>query len=119
MQLGALILKPSYSRLPSYQGCDLAGASGIFPCSECGTSIAVSFGSLLRRENVIDKAAQPRLFQLFEIPAVGKSHDGGWPVFDKVTCAGCEKSFFVYVGVNETSNSVYAFTLQGVVEEAA
>ena len=116
METGSVILKPSYSRPPNWQGCDLTEALADFSCSRCGSSIEVRFGRFLRRERSIDKQEEAALEALFEIPIVGKSHDGGWPRFDLIACGECDATFAVYVGVNETSNSVYAFTLQGIVE---
>src|SRR5690606_30995310 len=106
----------SYSRPPNWQGYDLSEALADFSCSRCGNGIGVRFSRFLRRGHLVDKQQEAALEAIFDISMVGKSHDGGWPRFDLVACAKCGAEFAVYVGAKETSNSVYAFTLQGVVE---
>ena len=111
MSFGTVILKPSLTRLPNYTGCNLENKKLVFSCSSCGTSVNHIFDN-----SEFSKTETSQLVKIFNIPLVGKSHDGGWPNFQKSECQNCSKKYAVYIGVNETSNSVYTLTLQGAVE---
>jgi len=116
VKFGEIILNPSWTRPYTYQGHDLSDGTGVFGCVNCQEKIVVPFSNLLENKKSIDEETENTLCKLFDVPIVGKSHDGGWPRFENVVCASCGQGYVAYIGVNETSNSVYGVTLQGVIQ---
>ncbi|MGK3945700.1 hypothetical protein ABK046_46070, partial [Streptomyces caeruleatus] len=70
----------------------------------------------LRWEEEIDAMVLEQVKQHFELNAVGKTPDGGWPSIINTRCPNCETNYFVYAGVDEYYNSLFKVTLQGIVE---
>lgn len=116
LKFGNIILLPSWTRPYTYQGYDLSEASGKFGCSDCVATVVVPFSDLLSNDDSLSDDIEKALCKKFNVPIVGKSHDGGWPKFKKVECTSCGKRYVAYIGVHETSNSVYGITLQGVIQ---
>lgn len=120
--LGRLLLEPSYSRSPAWRGSELDQAECNFACS-CGAAVSVRVADLTRAAWTWEQELGPDLSKAatarFQLNAVGRSHDGGSPALVRQSCAACGARFLVYAGVEETSNSVYSVTLQGVSELAA
>jgi hypothetical protein len=76
----------------------------------------VSFSNILNSEETLTTENIDLAKGFFGISLVGKSHDGGWPEFRKINCTSCNNEYIAYIGVKETSNSVYGITFQGVAQ---
>lgn len=111
------IVSPSYSRECQYKTD--SESDGLFPlkCTGCGGKFQINLNLFIPGSG---QAVEAHLITeakvLFDIPVVGKSHDGGWPEFRVVNCANCSKSFLGYAGAKEVSNSIWHITLQGIAE---
>lgn len=116
VKFGNIILNPSWTRPLTYQGHDLSSGSGVFGCTYCKEKVVVPFSNLLEKKDSVRNETEDALCKVFDVPIVGKSHDGGWPIFKNVVCASCGHRYIAYLGVNETSNSFYGVTLQGVIQ---
>ena len=93
-----------------------------FMCNSCKTSMTIDFerqinNSWVGRSEKLSEKELKELNSFFGIGLAGKSHDGGLPVFDKISCKKCGTEYVIYCGVNETSNSVYAVTGNGIFQK--
>ena len=120
MALGKILITPSFSRPGTYHGPAPEESEGKFGCSRCGADIAFSLAPFAAQGWGVDKALpqdlEKALSEIFDVPTVGKSHDGGWPSYRLVVCSNCGSKYIVYSGVDETSNSIWKITVQGVIE---
>ena len=120
---GRLLVEPSYSRTPTWQGSDLDLAEHRFPCASCKADVSVGIRSLVAAawnwERELGTELSEAAAAFFDLGVVRKSKDGGWPAMVRVSCRACKAAYLVYSGVTETSNSVYAVTVQAVVELSA
>jgi len=93
-----------------------------FACNVCNSSIAIDFDSQInnswagRTENINEEETR-ELRSFYGIGPSGKSHDGGLPIFDRVSCKKCGTDYITYCGVVETSNSAYAVTVNGIIRK--
>jgi len=78
--------------------------------------IQVSLGASISSDATFSSEDLERTKEYFGIGVVGKSQDGGWPVFGRVICKDCGYQYLFYVGVDEPSNSFYKITVQGICE---
>ncbi len=117
---GRSLLEPSYSRLPTWQGSELNLAKTDFACASCNARVPVSISALvagvLDWERQLGGELSVAAGRHFDLGVVRRSKDGGWPAMIRVRCKACDAWYLVYAGVDETSNSVWTVTLQGIVE---
>ena len=116
IEIGAKVLEPSYWRKPHYVGYEPGTAPYSFNCPHCGLPIQVSLCGSIASDVAFSSEDLKRIKEYFEIGVVGKSQDGGWPVFSRVTCKECGQTYLFYVGVDEPTNSFYKITVQGICE---
>lgn len=120
MKIGRSLLSPSYNRLPDFVGDELRNGFYQFACGTCRTKLEIDYYSLCNREDSkfenSSEISIKNLKELYGIGIVGKSQDGGWPVFNIVKCNACKAEFVVYTGVNEVANSFFRVTVQGITE---
>ena len=117
MNISTAHIKPSYTRKPYNDG--VTGEKYSFKCPSCLVSNEIEFGNLLQSawnwKDTFSKLEIIEIEKLFDIGGSGRSHDGGWPAINIVTCKECNEQYLSYVGVNEYSNSAYRLTEQGLV----
>ncbi len=112
------IVKPSYykSNPDIITGGDTAECY-IFNCLICNEKVKLAYKEPIFTSNEdrnITKEECAYLKEFYKIGHVGKSHDGGAPIFGKIYCEKCETSYFTYTGVSEPLNSCYHIYLQGI-----
>jgi hypothetical protein len=121
MKRTKLILAPSYSRDPAFTTGKNASATYSWTCPVCGEEVSIPYEKIIQQYGgkhsspYIEKE-EKTLFKIFDIGYVGKSPDGGWPVFSLATCPSCKTKFSVYSGVREPSNSLFVITMQGIAQ---
>ena len=91
-------------------------------CGNCSRSMKIDLkrqidNSWLGRSELISDRQLATFKQVFGIYISGKSHDGGLPVFDRITCEKCGTEYFTYCGVTEFANSAYSITIQSIFDE--
>lgn len=120
MALGKILIKPSFSKLGTYHGPEPEDSEGKFGCSQCGADVVFNLAPFAAQGWGVDKSLpqelERELSRIFDVPIVGRSHDGGFPSYRLVACPSCGSKYVVYSGVDETSNSVWKITVQGIVE---
>lgn len=120
MKLLEEIKKPSYQSEPDFiTGSMDGGKTYDFDCSRCGVVLKIDFKrqikySLNGKSDRISDAEMTQLKRHYGIGLSEKAHDGGFPVFDKVTCKECGQQYITYSGVREYSNSAYIFSVLGI-----
>lgn len=118
MEIIKNILEPEYDRKPFYQTEEYENDFS-FVCDECGKKI------LLDSKRQIDNSWNGKTDSLtnrdfdflkayYKIGLNNKSADGGFPVFDKLTCSKCDSKYISYCGVQEYSNSAFMVALNGL-----
>ncbi len=112
------IVKPSYSKpYPDIiTGCDTSECY-IFDCLICKEKVKLAYKEQIFTNNEdrnITKEECDYLKEFYNIGYVGKSHDGGAPIFGKIYCEKCKANYFTYTGVSEPLNSCYHIYLQGI-----
>lgn len=118
MEIIKKIIEPGFDRKPFYRTGDYEGHYS-FSCDECGKSIILNSDRQINN-NWIGKtdSLSDRDFDFlkgyYNIGLNNKSVDGGFPVFDKLTCQKCDTKYISYCGVREFSNSAFAITLNGL-----
>ena len=90
-----------------------------FSCRICKSLMTIDFDRQINNSwtGGTEKVEEKELKELklfYGIGLSGKSHDGGLPVFDKVSCEKCRAEYVTYCGVIETSNSAYVVTVNGI-----
>lgn len=93
-----------------------------FKCDHCDSPIRIHFDRQIHslwtgRTEKIDEKEMRELKSFYGIGLSGKSHDGGLPIFDRVTCETCGANYITYSGVIEFSNSAFAVTINGIILE--
>ena len=93
-----------------------------FNCDVCNSAITIDFdrqinNSWTGRTEKMNEEDVKGLRSFYGIGLSGKSHDGGFPIFDRVTCIKCGANFLTYCGVVEGSNSAYAVTVNGIIRK--
>jgi len=120
MNLEIEIKKPSYQSEPDF----VTGKTDEikffrFKCSNCEANVKIDFQRQIRynwtgNTDLISDSERTELKKQYEIGLSEKSHDGGFPVFDKVNCKECGQEYTTYCGVREFSNSAYTIHVQGI-----
>jgi hypothetical protein len=124
LRIGEVLLKPSFSREPQFSSLRPSSPSYSWECVSCGGAVSLGFQRMLA-DGLYDGQSEfgaddwQLLRESCGIGLVGKSHDGGWPWFRRVPCPQCGRSYIVYVGVDEPSNSIYTITVQSVLAVGA
>lgn len=118
MKFGIDIVTPSYTRTPTYDSTNGLGSLYEFDCISCKSRIAIDFKKIIRGEHRwledFDEATQKQISNHFDMNAVGKSPDGGWPVLKVCRCENCISEYLIFAGIQEVSNSIYKITMQGI-----
>jgi hypothetical protein len=118
MKIIKKIIEPSYDRKPFYRTGECEKDFS-FACDECGKSVLIDSKRLINNNwNGKTKSLTKRDFEFlkayYKIGLVNKSADGGFPVFDKLTCSKCDSKYISYCGIIEFSNSAFMVTLNGL-----
>jgi hypothetical protein len=116
------IKRPTTLRNPDFVTGEKETQPYKFNCAICKASIAIDFdrqinNSWTGRTERINEEEVKELRAFYGIGLSGKSHDGGLPIFDKVTCITCGANYIIYCGVIETSNSAYTVTVNGIIRK--
>jgi hypothetical protein len=120
MNLGEEIKHPSYQSEPDFvTGKTDNIKSYAFDCTDCGCQVKIDFQRQIihswdGKTELISQAEETKLKKLYGIGLSQKSHDGGFPVFDKVTCKNCGGEYVTYCGVREFRNSAFLIHVQGI-----
>ncbi len=120
MELGLEIQKPSYQSKPDFvTGKTDKIKAYQFQCANCKTHIEIDFQRQIEynwtgNTDLISDYERTELKKHYGIELSKKSHDGGFPVFDKVNCKNCGQLYVTYCGVTEFSNSAYSIHVQGI-----
>tara|TARA_R110000868_G_scaffold410622_2_gene699274 strand:+ start:293 stop:667 length:375 start_codon:yes stop_codon:yes gene_type:complete len=120
MKLETEIKKPSHQSEPDYiTGKKDELESFEFECTNCGTDIEIDFQRQIKynwngNTDLISESERTELKKYYGIGLSEKSHDGGYPVFDKIICKTCGVEYLTYCGVREFSNSAYSIHVQGI-----
>lgn len=120
MDFGQEIKKPSLQSNPDYITGKTEGRKSYkFECTECGNKLKISFQRQIKfhwigKTNSISETEHSELIDYYGIGLSKKSHDGGFPVFDKISCKNCKQEYFTYSGVREFNNSAYIIYIQGI-----
>ena len=115
-EIGKDLLKPADGRKPFFSGYDPKGISYSFDCSACESKVETPIIILCDMQPNIPKEMLDMLKEHFGIGYVGKTRDGGWPAFQKITCPVCNHQYVVLTGVQEPANGYNVITVQGVCE---
>ncbi len=117
---GLDLIQPSYNRDPWFAGAETVDQVYRWCCASCQSDVEVPLNGILREvwswQTTIGDELAKAAHAHFGLNIVGRSHDGGWPSIMLVQCASCDASYLLYAGVDETSNSVYRVTIQGLCE---
>lgn len=118
MKIIKKIIEPSYDRKPFYRTGECEKDFS-FACDECGKSVLIDSKRLIYNNwNGKTESLTKRDFEFlkayYKIGLVNKSADGGFPVFDKLTCSKCDSKYISYCGIIEFSNSAFMITLNGL-----
>lgn len=122
MDITEHIKKPTYVAKPDFQtGKGDSSMPYHFNCSSCGSPVEISMERQIANnwKGKTDEIKDDDLNQLKEYYSIGlsgKSHEGGFPVFDKISCSNCHKKYITYCRVLEHSHSVYSVQVQGVIK---
>jgi hypothetical protein len=120
MDLGEEAKKPSYQSEPSFVTGKTENIKSFgFECATCGGQVKIDFQRQINyswdgKTDLISEVEETELKKLYGIGLTEKSHDGGFPVFDKVTCKNCGEQYVTYCGVREVSNSAFVIHVQGI-----
>jgi hypothetical protein len=120
MNLTEEIKKPSHQSNPDFvTGKTDEKKVYVFKCSNCENRIEIDFQRQIKyswtgNTEMITDMERMELKKLYQIGLSEKSHDGGFPVFDKVNCKKCRQEYLTYCSVREFSNSAYSIYVQGI-----
>jgi len=120
MKLLEEIKEPSYQSEPDFiSGRTDEIKTYDFDCSSCGVVLKIDFQRQIKynwngESDKISKVEATKLKTHYGIGLSEKAHDGGFPVFDKVTCNGCGHQYVTYCGVREYSNSAFTISVLGI-----
>lgn len=120
MELETEIKKPSYQSEPDFVTgkTDKIKTYG-FKCTDCGADVNIDFQRQIKYNwtgitDLISDSEKAILKKHYGIGLFEKAHDGGFPVFDKITCKKCGQEYVTYCGVREFSNSAFLIHVQGI-----
>ena len=118
MEIIKEILKPGDESKPFYQTNDSENDYS-FSCDECGELINLDSNRQIEnnwkgKSDLLTDHDFNFLKAYYRIGLSKKSTDGGFPVFDKLTCSKCISKYISYCGVQEFSNSAYKITINGL-----
>ena len=113
---------PSYNKKPVYVTGTNQPRHFKTNCPNCSRTIKLDLerqitNSWAGRSKLLSDEQLATFKRLFGIGLSGKSHDGGYPVFDQLTCPNCRTVYFTYCGVDEFANSAYSVTIQSIFDE--
>ncbi len=114
--LGTDLLRQSDARKPDFEGYGPGDEIYAFDCSECGTTIETPLAQLSDMDSNVPPEELEGLADHFGIGLAGKTRDGGWPVFQLISCGTCKSQYVVLTGVQEPSHSYNVITVQGICE---
>ena len=116
------LIKPTYSRKADFIMGLHQTEFYSFDCLSCGKKLQLCCNAQLannstgKGENLSEQEFLD-LKKFYKIGMVNKSHEGGFPVFDKICCEKCQAEYYTYVGVDEPRNAVYHIQIQGIVRK--
>ncbi|MFT5823972.1 MAG: hypothetical protein ACI8ZM_005238 [Crocinitomix sp.] len=116
------IIKPTYTKKPDFVTGLNNSEFYTFECLPCGNKLQLNCKTQIENswtgkgEN-LNQQEYLELKKHYKIGIVNKSREGGFPVFDKVSCEKCQAEYYTYVGVDEPRNSVYYVQIQGIVRK--
>lgn len=118
MEIIKKILEPEYDRKPFFRTEECQNDFS-FDCNKCGKSIRLD--SKRQIDNCWNGKTDSLTTDDFDFLKTyyntglnNKSLDGGFPVFDKLTCSKCDSKYVSYCAVREFSNSAFTITLNGL-----
>ena len=120
MNLTEEIKKPTHNSDPNFETGTLDSKKSYeFKCTECGSKVLVNYNrqttfSWTGHSDLITQTEYSDLKNHYGIGISQKSHDGGFPVFDKVRCKNCGQQYVTYAGVREFANSAFKIHIQGI-----
>lgn len=113
---------PTYESGPHYV-TGIMDAEGLyaFRCSSCCKKMALPFVKQIKNRwagkspNIpVDLLEDLKRFYMIGI--LNKSHEGGNPVFDRISCPTCAQEYATYCGVGEFHHSSYFVQVQGILK---
>ena|SRR5690554_6931990 len=117
-----VIVKPSHSRKPDF----IMGFDNVeyytFECLSCSEKMQIYINAQIL-DNITGKGenlSEQEYLDLKEYYNIGisnKSREGGFPVFDKVSCEKCQTAYYTYLGIDEPRNAVFHVQIQGVIKK--
>jgi transcription elongation factor Elf1 len=120
MEIIKKIIEPKFDR-ESFYKTNEKEIDFQFSCDDCGKEIIISSiaqinNNWIGKTDLITDYDFNFLKEFYKIGLNNKSYDGGFSVFDKLTCSKCESKYISYCGVKEFSNSAYLITLNGLLK---
>ena len=119
MRLGPSVIHPRYDGPPDLEPDRIHSAHLARPCLACGERVTIPAAGLAAqswgrwRQAFSDEEAE-YLVRFFDVSTTtGKSHEGGWPVFERLECGSCGTEHVLYAGVREVANDSHAIWVQG------
>ena len=112
------LLEPSYFSNPDFKTGEKEIKYYEFDCLQCENTLSIDLSKqtlYLNGRFNISEGEEEHLNEHFGIGHSGKSHEGGDPVFSKVSC-NCGTEYYTYCGVNEFANSAYTVQVQSIVD---
>jgi len=114
------LIKPSYNKKPDYVSGN-NNSDYIFNCVTCKSKILVQLenyiGFNFNSDPVkMSKSEEKNLKEFYRIGISNKSHEGGFPVLDKISCSSCSAGYSIYLGISEPLNGCYHVQVQGIIK---
>ena len=93
-----------------------------FDCTECGMGLKIEFEQFINncwngKTSNVSQNEYDELREFYHIGRSNKSHDGGFAVFDKISCSKCKTEYFILAGISEFSNSAFTVQIQGILRK--
>ncbi len=115
------IIKPTYIKKPDFVTGQDSSKSYNFDCLSCGEKLQLNCkiqieNSWTGKGQNLSEKEYLELKKHYNIGLSNKSKEGGFPVFDKISCKKCQTEYYTYVGVDEPRNSVYHIQVQGIMK---
>jgi hypothetical protein len=113
---------PTYESGPHFV-TGIMDAEGLyaFRCSSCRKKMALPFAKQIKNRwagkspNIPGDLLED-LKRFYMIGILNKSHEGGNPVFDRISCPICAQEYATYCGVGEFHHSSYFVQVQGILK---
>lgn len=117
MEIIRHIITPNFDRKPFFKSGEMESDFKA-TCENCHYEMVLSFKTVVgfynEKESELTEKDYQALKKIYRIGYVGKSQDGGWPFFKKISCAKCTQSHVLYLGIQESVNSCLHITIQGL-----